>query len=300
MKAKAGLICALLLLSSDAYAGFFFFFLPSSVTKKIGDKIIGAEGDSCVSTSAKVGDVLKSASGNMATIKSLSGKSSICQNPTLPIRALLEVQVNFSPKAGIDLPDDYVAKDVSDTDRFNGILLKALGSSGNVGITVSASKRQTAADPHVLAQNISSRMLAVLDDASAGNESETEVNGLPALRFEVTGKSKALFHPQFTYLVTLIEGPDEFVSVISYAKTGDYPKFRATFDALPSRVTGLQEAAAVAPNAGQPREQATAAASSSVSGNVADRLRDLDKLFKEGVISKGDYEEKKKSLLSEL
>lgn len=43
----------------------------------------------------------------------------------MPIRALLQVDLHFSPKAGIDLPDDYTPKDLSDTDRFNGVLLKA-------------------------------------------------------------------------------------------------------------------------------------------------------------------------------
>lgn len=74
--------------SSNANA-WFFFFLPGSVTSKIGDAFTGAEGDNCVGSNAKVGDTIRLATGKLMTVKSLSGTSSRCTNAEHPIRALL-------------------------------------------------------------------------------------------------------------------------------------------------------------------------------------------------------------------
>ena len=71
--------------------GCFFFFIPGSVVGKVSDAFTGAEGSNCVSTSIKVGDGVRLQDGRTGTVKSLSGESRLCKNPTQPIRALVEV-----------------------------------------------------------------------------------------------------------------------------------------------------------------------------------------------------------------
>lgn len=62
------------LFSTSAHA-WFFFFLPGSVTGAITDAITGSEGENCVGTNAKVGDLIRLANGDMKNVKSLSGTS---------------------------------------------------------------------------------------------------------------------------------------------------------------------------------------------------------------------------------
>jgi len=71
--------------------GCFFFFIPGSVIDRASDSMTGAEGQNCVSVNAKIGDSVRLPNGQMGTIKSLSGETTRCKNPALPIRALVEV-----------------------------------------------------------------------------------------------------------------------------------------------------------------------------------------------------------------
>lgn len=69
--------------------GCWFVFIPGSLMAAVSDGITGAEGNHCVSAGAKVGDKVKMPGGGVATVKSLSGTSVRCQQPELPIRAML-------------------------------------------------------------------------------------------------------------------------------------------------------------------------------------------------------------------
>lgn len=71
--------------------GCLFFYIPGSVTSSVGDALTGAEGAHCVPDRAKVGDTINFGAGRSGTVKSLSGTSSRCQNPEMPIRALIVV-----------------------------------------------------------------------------------------------------------------------------------------------------------------------------------------------------------------
>ncbi|MEX8495459.1 SHOCT domain-containing protein [Sphaerotilus sp.] len=315
---------ALLCVTTQANA-WFFFFLPGSVTSKIGDAITGAEGENCVTAAAKVGDVLKSPSGNTATIKSLSGTSSRCQDPNLPIRALLVFNYQFSSKAGIDIPNGFEQKPLTDMQRFQGNLLKAENSSLKSGVFVSSRGRDASTDSPAIAQAIATRMITTLEEGKTLNEEQLSVNGMKAYRFEVAGKSKALFHPKFTYVVTVLEGAQELVVVNAWTPTDDYDKNKDLLRSLAFRISGVnstetEQAAVPSLPASTPVALPTATASQlqqtplpastltgstatptqSGSGSVADKLRELDKLFKEGVITQPEYEAKKKELLKAL
>ncbi len=72
-------------------SGCWFVFIPGSVVGAVTDTLTGASGDHCVAESAKVGGRISLSGGRTATVKSLSGTSSRCTNPLLPIRAELAV-----------------------------------------------------------------------------------------------------------------------------------------------------------------------------------------------------------------
>ena len=70
--------------------GCFFVYIPGSVINGISDGMTGAEGSNCVGSNAKVGDRIRLPDGSTGVVKSLSGTSTRCTDPNLPIRALLE------------------------------------------------------------------------------------------------------------------------------------------------------------------------------------------------------------------
>lgn len=355
MKISKGVIgamgLALTLLSFDANA-WFFFFLPGSVTSKIGDALTGSEGDSCVAETAKVGDTITSTTGNTAIVKSLSGTSSRCQAPGLPIRALLQFNYSFSSKAGIELPDGFKAKEISATQTFNGLLLSAQDTSKSIGVSVAAQPHKQGGDGGALAKNIATRLLTAVEDGKTSNEEELSIGGIPAYRFRMVGKNKGMFGRSFTYVVTVLVGKDEFVQVNANCLTSDFDKYKDTLDRFAFDVKGLnsestspnqselvkpaliapttsQSSAPSAPPVDIQSTQATkqvteiksATTSESViapssptpvqttpreiaapvgTASIPQKLRDLDKLFKDGVITKNEFETKKAELLKAL
>ena len=351
----------LVVAASNANA-FFFFFIPGGVIGKIGDAITGAEGDICVKDSTKVGEVMTSASGNKATVKSLAGTSSRCQNPALPIRALLVFEYLGSSKACIDIPDGYDPKPLSDLQRFNGNLLKEENLKTQSDFFVSTAVRAANSDMSVLVRNVAGRMVTTLDNAVNSNDEKLQVNGLNALRFEVRGKPKSIFARSHLYGVTILESDNELVVINAWSPDdADKPGLQQ----LAFRVTGLAPVVADAPlialpasaptsttpavaavqpdivatpddstsaiaSVGAPLRpaavptpvavtpppaqvpaaspaptQATVSTSLAVpaptgGGSAPNKLRELDKLRKEGVITQGEFEQKKKSLLKEM
>lgn len=92
MKARTLRVAVVVGLASQL-GGCFFVFIPGSLIQKVSDGFTGAEGEHCVSTVAKVGDKIRTPSGATYTVRSLSGTSSRCNDPGLPIRAALDPAV---------------------------------------------------------------------------------------------------------------------------------------------------------------------------------------------------------------
>lgn len=303
-----GLLLALVSFDANAW---FFFFIPGSVTSKIGDALTGSEGDSCVAATAKVGDTISSVSGNTAVIKSLSGTSSRCQIPELPIRALLQFNYSFSSKAGIELPDGFKPKELNGTQLFNGLLLSAQDSSKSIGVSVAAQPLKAGSDGGVLAKNLATRMLASIDDGVVSNEERLTVNGLPGYRFRAVGKNKGMFGRSFTYVVTVLVSKDELVQINANCLTSDFEKNKDLLERFAFDIKGLNEGNQAAGKAETPstldpsavQTQAVGAASGtpqSVGASIPQKLRDLNQLFKDGIINSTEYESKKGELLKAL
>lgn len=231
-----------LMISTQANA-WFFFFLPGSVTRSISDAITGARGNICVKDGTKVEDVITSPSGNTAKVVSVSGSSSNCQNPALPIRAELEFTYKFVSKAGIELSDDYEAKPITDLEKFNGSLLKAAAkSTPNQGVIVSAIGKSANRDLKSLASGIESSSLKNVNfkEVKSQNPESINIKGMPAIRWEIVASLKGLFGADVTYLYTIIEGGDEFVLINTYAPTSFFQRNKAELVKIAEGVTGLQ------------------------------------------------------------
>lgn len=75
-----------------ALQGCLFVFIPPGVTGAISDSLTGAQGQNCVAEGTKVADVLTAPPGVTPRhwrVESLSGSTSRCSDPKLPIRAKL-------------------------------------------------------------------------------------------------------------------------------------------------------------------------------------------------------------------
>jgi tetratricopeptide (TPR) repeat protein len=233
-----------LTMSTQAYA-WFFFFLPGSVTRSIGDAITGAKGNICVKEGTKEGDVINSPTGNTAKVLSVSGSSSICQNPALPIRAELEFTYKFVSKAGIELSDDYEAKPITDLERFNGSLMKAAAKgTANQGVIVSAIGKSANRDLKSLASGIENSSLKNVNfkEVKSQNPEQITIKGLPAVRWEIVATLKGLFGADVTYLYTIIEGSDEFVLINAYAPSSFFQRNKADLSKIAEGISGLQPA----------------------------------------------------------
>ena len=239
------IFCTLFLwfgLTTSAYA-WFFFFIPGSVTRTVGDAITGAKGTMCVKEGIEVGHIFTSPNGNTAKVLSLSGTSSICKNPAQPIRADIEFTYGFASKAGIDLSDDFKPTNLTDFERFNGFLLKATSNSiREHGIEIYATNKNPTLSVELMANNTEQKMLAnpKITELKSQNAELLPINGSPASRREITGKMKGVFGSKITWLYTILEGDNEFVGVIVYAPTDYFEQHREELQLYATRITGIR------------------------------------------------------------
>jgi hypothetical protein len=315
-KLSALLLVVGLGLSFNANA-WFFFFLPGSATRAIGDAFTGAKGDICVKDTYKEGDVIPSpVTTNTAKIISLSGTSSICQNPALPIRAEVEFTYNHSSKAGIEVPDDYDAQPIKDLERFNGRLLLAKSKSvSDKSIMISSMAKKPNLDMDTMANNFEKAQINLLKDGASKNSERLKINGLNALRFEVTGTTKGVFGKDMTYLITLIDAGNEVLYINEWCPSSMFTETKPEFVNIVSSVKGL-EGESISdgikttitkqniPAKADPKSATLAPAVSPVpfssSGNPTDKLEALNSMLKKGLITQKDYDFKKAEILKSM
>jgi len=308
--------------ATQANAGFFYFFFPSSGTI---ERLEGKKGQNCVGPGAKVGDQLHSVNGDVLTIKSLSGTSARCKKPEEPILAEMEftVSTSFSAKAGLYIPDGYISKPLTNIQQFNGGLLIAKNDSTDSGVFVTSVKREVVSDLDTYANNLRTNQTKSLDDAKQTTVEKLNVNGLEARRFETDGKVRNLFGTRYTYVSTILQGDHEVVMINAWTPTAKYPQRKPELLHFSESVTGLSSAQSdgavsehvqgdletnqASPEITSDTDKKTsteadksASEKSTESGTAADRLRRLNDLYKDGLIDKADFDAKKAEILKSL
>lgn len=296
---KVLFLTGLLVCYSHANA-WFFFFIPGSVTRAVGDAVTGAKGDVCVPESVKVGDSIPSIAGNTMKILSLSGTSSLCTNPATPIRADVEYTFTFKSNAGVSLSDDYEAKPLTDYQRYNGTLLIATSKSQrNKGVLINSREKRPNTDPQGVASAFERAQIAALADAQTKNAEMVKLNGSQAWRFEVHGKTKGTFGTEMVYIITVMEGDNEVLVVNTFTPTSSYQRDRDELRKVAEGVSGIktQETQVASPTTAPPQSLSPAADSVGTQSNLASKLRELAKLLADGLITKAEYETKRAELL---
>lgn len=303
--ATVTLVCLLAFASSSANAWFFFWFpIPTGGSGATSD-------NTCVAETAKEGDTMNSTNGNIAKVVKLSGTSSRCKEPAMPILATVDYTsaVTFTSKAGIELPDKFKPMGLTERQKFfDGILLKAKTDDGKLFIQVSAGKRSVVSSMPEFVKKWKAG-LKNFDDPTFSETEELSADGFPMWRFEQKGKLKNLFGTRMTILHTVIEAKDEYLIIQAWGYDNEYPEEVETFKKLPFAIKGLTPPMPLAiiekPNQAEhvsevadtvlPTHQSPPA-----ENPIARRLRELGELRKQGLITEKEYNKKRQAILSEM
>jgi hypothetical protein len=299
MKSRALVIAVSALLAHTTAHAWFFFFLPGS--------LFSGKGDTCVSAAAKVGDTINK-SGSVVVVKALSGTSSRCTNPEMPVLAEVESKSvdSNTTQARINIPDGWVQQPVSDALKAGGVVLSAWNQTLDAGLQLATFKRpaMTSADEFVASRKAS--QLTRLRESQGTPTTRLSIDGLPAWRYEVSGRVPD--GKIATYTITIVEGAHELVSVMAWTtavafKEGRGQQLTAIADTLAGLPGSRSFAAANTPEPAPVSSvsQATASPRPIAAGSEsAQKLRELNGLFKEGLITQEEYEAKKVELLKQF
>lgn len=273
----------------------------------------GLNGNMCVPESAKVGETLHSPTGNVAMIKYIEGKDLLCRaDDKKPVLATVEYTMSsFSSKAGISLPDGYVSRPLSPRERFDGVVLEAWNEYRGAGTSITAASRDVIAEIEVYVDNARSSEATLLDDAVQTETERLNINGLNGWRFQTKGRVKSFMGAHVTRVVTILEGQNEVLAVKVWTRTSNFAEQKQELLDMARQVMGIappkgtaaadrasggsQPAATQTPEARTPILQPATA-----SGTASARLRELHKLYNEGVITEKEFENKKAEILKSM
>jgi hypothetical protein len=313
MKAHVlALAAGALLLHSTAHA--WFFFLPGS--------LFAGKGDTCVAESAKVGDTINK-NGSAFVVKAISGKSSRCSNSDHPILVEVEArpQDNNVTQARIDIPDGWVQQPVTDSLKTGGVVMYATNKTLDAGLQLATWKRAGITDVGDFVASRKALQTSRLKESEQFPTTRLIVSGLPAWRYELRGRAPNGIDIKYT--ATIVESEQEIVGVLAWTTAAGFEQTRERLVSIADSIAGLvppvvasspQQAAAptLAPKpisvsgvveATGPADDRPASREQRPSGQgsqAAQKLRELNSLYKDGVITREEFEGKKKQLLETL
>lgn len=323
-KLLAATTFALVLVTNSAHA-FFFFFLPGAVTSKISDAFTGSEGENCVAATAKVGDRIRLPNGDIKIIKSLSGTSTRCTNSEMPIRAALEASKvpisTFASKASMEFPDGWTVKALTDANKQLGVFLAADNATTDSHILASGMSRAAITDLKTFAKTTRNNHLAALTSSTATDLDIFTVAGIQGWQYTISGIAKNGFNTTFN--VRFYDAKDEILRLTMWTGTNNFDVHKSAFESIALSVKGIEPYPSVevanvdlpAPNV--PKSIATVAqtnsvakseaSASAVERNVtkndqssAQKLRELNGLLKDGVITQKDFDSKKAEIIKAM
>jgi hypothetical protein len=239
-----------LTVSNSAQAWYFFFISVRIPPPKV-DSVSDANGKLCVKEGTQVGQILTSENGNTAKVILLSGTSPICPNPALPIRAELKFTNTFSSQAGIELPDDFQSIPLGDLQIFNGSILLAMSKrTKNHAIVISSMPKKANSDIETIANNLERQSLnnPKLKNVTSTRTEKLTIQGMPAIRFEISATLGGILGPRLVYQYTLIESDKEVVLVNVYAPVDYMDENRQKLQKLAEQIKGLHSAEPMLPS----------------------------------------------------
>jgi hypothetical protein len=175
----------------------------------------------CVAGAAKVGDTFKNASGDLLTIKALSGFSLMCRKSNLGILASVEFSESrrFKSALTIELPEGFVKRDPTEKEKFDGTRMRLVDKSASLYIRVESWERHEPFDFKAFADGRRKTLQTTGVDVAQTDIESLNVHGAPAFRWETETKPWSPFVAHITEVTTVLEGDAEIVLVKVYGPT---------------------------------------------------------------------------------
>ena len=220
----------------------------------------------CVTGAAKVGDTFKNASGDLLTIKALSGFSLMCHKSNLRNLASVEYSESdrFKSTLTIELPEGFVQRDPTEKEKFDGTRMRLFDKTASLYIRVESWERHEPFDLKAFADGRRKQLQTTGVDVAQTDIESLSVHGAPAFRWETETKPWSPFVVHITEITTVLEGDAEIVLVKVYGPTKSVEQAREKVvaigesvmwqgkDAIPSPAATPQAAAPLAPAASPP------------------------------------------------
>ena len=175
----------------------------------------------CVAGAAKVGDTFKNASGDLLTIKALSGFSLMCRKSNSPILASVEFSESdrFKSTLTIELPEGFVPRDPTEKEKFDGTRMRLVDKKASLYIRVESWERHEPFDFKAFAGERRKQLQTTGVDVAQTDIESLSVHGAPAFRWETETKPWSPFVAHITEITTVLEGDAEIVLVKVYGPT---------------------------------------------------------------------------------
>lgn len=250
---RLGIIVALSLAAGIAVAashggGVIVTVIPGSAQQARKDQV-------CVSEAAKIGDSFRNASGDLLTIKALTGKSGTCRNPDLRMLAAVEFSesTRFQSALTMELPEGSTPLDLTEKQKFDGMRMHLVNKALSLNIKVQSWERQPNGhfDLKAFADANRKSQAAGLTVAQTEIESLT-VHGAPALRWEMETKPWSPIAAHATWITTVLAGDSEIVLIDISGLTRSVTPARDKIRAVGESVVWQGKDAIAAPAAPSP------------------------------------------------
>lgn len=205
----------------------------------------------CVGPDVRMGDNIVQPDGRITVIDTIYGSSDHCKSANFPVRVATVVATSppelRTTNARIDVPDHWDQRPLTDVMKANGSVLFMYNKESRSGLVLSTIKRDHVSDMTAFAESRLRRQLGKLTDAQPGPITTMEVNGIPAWRFEVAGRTKS--GTMLKYMNTLFEGEEEAVVLSTWTTVEAYDGQRELLASISDSLSG------VGPQPGEKNEQ---------------------------------------------
>ena len=186
---------------------------------------------------------------------------------------------------------------MKDSDKASGVVSFAQSDDRRAAYKVRSSPKPEKISIKELALRFTENQSKLLNDYRVVTLNESTINGLKSVTYEASGQIKSASGKNWTYMTAIIEGSTEIAVFEGWAETANIEQYRSTFAALPATIGGLTPVASPStPLAVQPPPPLQPDAPDF----VAEKLRRLQQMLKEGLITPDDFEAKKREILKDL
>jgi hypothetical protein len=137
----------------------------------------------------------------------------------------------------LDLPAGFEAKQLTDEQRRVGAVAMSVNRAADVGVTLWVENHAGVADVLALAKSRRGIQMSRLQDPIPSEVSTIQVGGRNAYRWEMGGTINGIHG---VYVVTIIEGPEELVTVSAWTSAANYQSQSKLMHELAGLVKGIR------------------------------------------------------------